>query len=86
MKLFHKFAYLVTEVCGTPWVFLIMVSVIILVDNSVVDHICTIVTTLMAFVIQHTQNKDTPAIQKKLDELLRAIDKADDTLRGIEKE
>jgi low affinity Fe/Cu permease len=86
MKAFHRFATLVTNACGTPWAFVAMLLVIIFVDNAQVDHICTVVTTMMAFVIQHTQNVDTPAIQKKLDELIRAVENADDDLREIEKD
>jgi low affinity Fe/Cu permease len=59
----------------------------------VINTLTTIVTFLMGFLIlaagnrnQASQDRDTAAIQKKLDELLRAIDEADDDLRGIEKE
>jgi low affinity Fe/Cu permease len=38
-----------------------------------------------AIVVQAAQNRDTEAIQQKLDGLIRAIDKADDNLQGIEK-
>jgi low affinity Fe/Cu permease len=37
------------------------------------------------FLLQYTQEKDTQAIQKKLDELIKSIDNADDRLIGIEK-
>lgn len=45
----------------------------------------TIITFLMVFLIQHSQNKHTEAVQKKLDELIRSIDKADDNLIEVEK-
>jgi low affinity Fe/Cu permease len=44
----------------------------------------TIVTFLMVFLIQNSQNRDGAAMQAKLDELLRAIDKARGQFIGIE--
>jgi low affinity Fe/Cu permease len=38
----------------------------------------------MVFVLQHTQNKDTKAMELKLDELIRKLEGADDRLVGIE--
>jgi len=45
----------------------------------------TIVTFLMVFLIQNTQNRDARAINLKLDELIRSIDKARDQMMNIEK-
>ncbi len=45
----------------------------------------TIVTFLMVFLIQNTQNRDARAINLKLDELIHAIDKASDHMINIEK-
>jgi low affinity Fe/Cu permease len=44
----------------------------------------TIVTFLMVFVIQNTQNRDGEAMQIKLDELVRALDAADNSLLDLE--
>jgi low affinity Fe/Cu permease len=44
----------------------------------------TIVTFLMLFLIQNSQNRDAAAMQAKLDELLRAVDKAREQFIGIE--
>lgn len=44
----------------------------------------TIITFLMVFILQNTQNRDNQAIQLKLDELLRAVGKARDSFIDIE--
>ena len=44
----------------------------------------TIVTFLMVFLIQNTQNRDSEALQVKLDELIRAIDGAHNALLDME--
>lgn len=45
----------------------------------------TIVTFLMGFLILASQNRDSAALHKKLDEIIKAQPDADDHLRGIEK-
>jgi len=44
----------------------------------------TIITFLMVFLIQHTQNRDSRALQLKLDELLRSMDVARNKLINLE--
>lgn len=44
----------------------------------------TIVTFLMVFLVQNTQNRDAAAMQAKLDELIRAVDEARGEFIGIE--
>jgi low affinity Fe/Cu permease len=50
----------------------------------VINTATTIITFLMVFVIQNTQNRDTRAIQLKLDELLRAVHGARTGLVALE--
>jgi low affinity Fe/Cu permease len=45
----------------------------------------TIVTFLMVFLIQHTQNHDTAAIHRKLDEIIVKLPETDSHLAGLEK-
>lgn len=49
-----------------------------------VNTTTTIVTFLMVFLMQSTQNRDTEALQRKMDELIRAVDGADDGVIGLE--
>ena len=82
--LFRKFAELVAVVVGTPWAFITALTLIVAWAASgpffgfseqwqlVVNSLTTIVTFLMVFIIQNTQNRDFKALQLKLDELLRA--------------
>ena len=50
----------------------------------VINTVTTIVTFLMVFLIQNTQNRDSEAMQIKLDELIRALDQARNALLNLE--
>lgn len=93
---FRHFAHAISEKVGTPWAFMIAVLAIIawavagpffgFSDNwqLVINTGTTILTFLMVFLIQNTQNRDAKAMQLKLDELVRAIDPARNALIDIE--
>jgi low affinity Fe/Cu permease len=52
--------------------------------QSLIGTVTTIVTFLMVFLIQNTQNRDAAAVQAKLDELIRALEPANNQFIGIE--
>jgi low affinity Fe/Cu permease len=95
-KLFARFANATARVTGSPAAFLICIAAVLLWAASgpafkfsetwqlVINTGTTIVTFLMVFLIQNTQNRDGLAIQTKLDELIRASDSEDEFI-GIEK-
>lgn len=84
-ELFRKFAHSVSDTVGSPKSFLFALLIIIVWGASgplfgfsdtwqlVVNTATTIVTFLMVFLIQNTQNRDAKAIHLKLDELLRGV-------------
>ena len=52
--------------------------------QSIIDTVITIATFLMVFIIQSTQSRDDTAVQAKLDELIRALEPANNQFIGIE--
>src|SRR5574337_722613 len=80
----ERFARRVTEWVGGSWAFAAAIVVIVVwavtgplfrfsdTWQLVINTGTTIVTFLMVFLIQNTQNRDSEAVQLKLDELIRA--------------
>jgi low affinity Fe/Cu permease len=95
---FSKIASATSNATGTPWAFLIAVGIIATWGVTgplfgfsdtwqlVINTGTTIVTFLMVFLIQNTQNRDAKALHLKLDELLRAMDAARNDLIDIEED
>ena len=95
-KFFTKVAGKVSGAAGKPLTFVLALLVIVAWGLSgpifgysdtwqlVVNTTTTIVTFLMVFLIQNSQNRDAAAMQAKLDELLRAIEQAREHFIGIE--
>jgi low affinity Fe/Cu permease len=93
---FRHFAHWTSEVSGSPWAFLTAVAVIVAwaitgpifkfsdTWQLVINTGTTIVTFLMVFLIQNTQNRDAKAIHLKLDELIRAVAGARNRLVDLE--
>ena len=93
---FDRFSKKVTKATGSPYAFISAFLVIIiwalsgpLFDFSdtwqlVINTGTTIITFLMVFIIQQSQNKDTIALQIKLNELIASSDKASNRLIDIE--
>ena len=95
-RIFTNIANRVSSAAGRPVTFIIAVSIIVVWGISgpifgwsdtwqlIINTGTTIVTFLMVFLIQNSQNRDGAAMQAKLDELLRAVEKAREGFVGIE--
>ena len=85
---FRIIAHLISQAMGTAWAFTVAIAVVLLwavtgplfgfsdTWQLVINTGTTIVTFLMVFLIQNTQNRDAKAIHLKLDELIRAVAEA----------
>ena len=94
--LFRKISNQTSDWMGSPWAFIIAAAVILIwavtgpifkfsdTWQLVINTGTTIVTFLMVFLIQNTQNRDAKATQIKLDELIRAVSGARNTMVDIE--
>ncbi len=94
--LFYKIARRTSEAVGSPYASIMAVTVIIIwavtgpifqfsdTWQLVINTGTTIVTFLMVFLIQNSQNRDAKAVQIKLDELIRSITAARNEVIDIE--
>ena len=81
-KIFRRFAQKTAKIVGSPWSFVLACMFVVLWFLSgpfvlyspswqlVINTATTIVTFLMVFLLQNTQNRDTKALHLKLDELI----------------
>ena len=95
-RTFDKAACAATQASGTSWAFMTALAIIVVwavtgplfhfsdTWQLVINTGTTVVTFLMVFLIQHTQNKDSLAVQLKLDEILAALPEASNKLIDIE--
>jgi low affinity Fe/Cu permease len=93
---FTRFAKFTSRLCGRPATFVLMTLLVAIWALSgpffhysdtwqlTINTGTTIVTFLMVFLIQATQNRDAEAIQIKLDEIIRALDKAHNSMMDLE--
>ena len=93
---FEKASRRVTEATGRPWAFAIALATVLVWGTTgpvfgfsdtwqlVINTGTTIVTFLMVFLIQQAQNKDTHAIELKLNELVAAMQGASNRLIDVE--
>ncbi|HEX4340482.1 MAG TPA: low affinity iron permease family protein [Polyangiaceae bacterium] len=87
-RTFQRFAQTTSKFVGTPMAFCVALGVVVVWGITgplfhysdtwqlVINTSTTIITFLMVFLIQHTQNRDTEALRLKLDELIRSADAA----------
>jgi low affinity Fe/Cu permease len=96
-NLFSRFSHTVSHISGRPQTFMAALLLIIVWAVSgpmfgfsetwqlVVNTATTIITFLMVFVLQNTQERDGEAVQAKLDELIYALKEADNRFVQAEK-
>src|SRR5438874_2752714 len=95
-ELFRKFAQSISQAVGSSWAFILAVLIIVAwavtgpmfhysdTWQLVINTGTTIITFLMVFLIQRSQNKDSIAIHLKLNELVAAIEGASNRLINVE--
>lgn len=95
-EVFRKFAHGASAAVGSAWAFLLALAVLVVWGVTgplfgfsdtwqlIINTGTTIVTFLMVFLIQNTQNRDAKAIHLKLDELIRAMTGARNQLVDLE--
>jgi low affinity Fe/Cu permease len=93
---FEKFSAKVTKAAGSPFAFVIAIAIVLIWGlcgplfgysdtwQLVINTGTTIITFMMVFVIQQSQNKDTVALQLKLNELIAASPTASNRLIDVE--
>jgi low affinity Fe/Cu permease len=96
LHLFNGFAKVSAELVGSPWAF-VLATVMVLVWvitgplfgysdmwQLIINTGTTVITFLIVFLIQNSQNRDTKAINLKLDELIRSLEGARNRLINLQ--
>jgi len=95
-ELFRKFAQTTSQAVGSSWAFILAFLIIVVWAATgplfrysdtwqlVINTSTTIITFLMVFLIQNTQNRDAKAIHLKLDELIKGVEGARTGLVNLE--
>ncbi len=93
---FRKFAHRCSGLAGSPWAFCIALFIIVLWGISgplfgfsdtwqlIINTSTTIITFLIVFLIQNTQNRESKALQLKLDELIKSTKAASNHFIDVE--
>jgi len=95
--MFEKIANSISRAMGRPFTFIICVALVVAWAASgpmfhfsdtwqlVINTGTTIITFLMVFLIQNSQNREGKALQAKLDELIRSVQDAQNSFIGLER-
>jgi low affinity Fe/Cu permease len=95
-EMFRKFSQASAQVVGSSWAFILSVLIIVAWAASgpmfhysdtwqlIINTGTTVITFLMVFIIQNTQNRDAKAIHLKLDELIKGVKGARTGLVNLE--
>ena len=96
-EVFRKFSQMSAQAVGSSWAFIISVLIIVAWAATgpmfhysdtwqlIINTGTTVITFLMVFIIQNTQNRDAKAIHLKLDELIKGVKGARTGLVNLEK-
>jgi low affinity Fe/Cu permease len=95
-NIFKRFAHKSSEVMGSPWAFVISTILVVMWAASgpmfdysdtwqlVINTTTTVITFLMIFLVQNTQNRDTLSVHLKLDELIRSSKTANNRMLDLD--
>ncbi len=95
-EFFRKFSQKSSEIIGSPGAFFIALTLLVLwallgpyfhfsdTWQLVINTATTVITFLIVFLIQNTQNRDAKALHLKLDELIRSMKGARNTMLNLE--